>query len=111
MAWSSLGRGFFSGRVRSADAAGTSEVLDAPARTGYAHQANFDRLRRAELVAAEKSCTVPQLAIAWVLAQPGDPLAVVKASGAERVRENVAALDIELSEAELAYPDLRAEDR
>src|SRR3954469_10256198 len=53
-------------------------------------------------LAAGLQCTAAQLAIAWVLAQPG-VVAIPKSSTRERVKENFEALDVKLS------PDVLAE--
>ncbi len=48
-------------------------------------------------VAAELGCTEAQLAVAWLLAQPG-VVTIPKSSSRERVQENLGALDVELTQ-------------
>lgn len=55
-------------------------------------------------LASKRGATIAQLALAWVLAQPG-VIAIPKSSSAEHVRENRAALDIQLTREELAALD------
>lgn len=55
-------------------------------------------------IAGEVGCTPAQLAIAWVLAQPG-VVAIPKSSTRERVKENFEALDVTLSPEVLAALD------
>jgi diketogulonate reductase-like aldo/keto reductase len=55
-------------------------------------------------LAGEVGCTPAQLAIAWVLAQPG-VVTIPKSSTRERVKENLAAIDIKLSPEILAELD------
>ena len=55
-------------------------------------------------IAAEVGCTPAQLALAWVLAQPG-VVTIPKASTRERVKENFDALNITLSREVLAELD------
>jgi diketogulonate reductase-like aldo/keto reductase len=55
-------------------------------------------------VAAEAGCTTAQLALAWLLAQPG-VVTIPKSSTRGRVEENLAALDVELSQQMLAELD------
>ena len=55
-------------------------------------------------LAGEVGCTPAQLAIAWVLAQPG-VVTIPKSSTRERVKENLGALDVELSPQILAELD------
>ncbi|WIM11443.1 aldo/keto reductase [Enhydrobacter sp.] len=53
-------------------------------------------------LAADVGCTPAQLAIAWLLAQPG-VVTIPKSATRERVKENLGALDVKLS------PDVLAE--
>ena len=55
-------------------------------------------------LADEAGCTPAQLALAWLLAQPG-VVTIPKSSSRERVKENFAALDVELSPKMLAELD------
>lgn len=107
IAYSSLGRGLFSGRVKCSDVEHAGEILDEPAMKGYAYPENFERLRRCEELAREKGASVPQIAMAWIYQQKLNTFAVVSTSSAERMRENIEALHIELSEEEMRYLDLR----
>ncbi len=106
IAWSSLGRGLFSGRVRSSEPEAASTIMDEFGMLGYAYPVNFRRLARVEELAAAKGVTVPQLALAWVLTAPFETFAVVAAGRGARVRENLAALDIALTPDERAWLDL-----
>jgi diketogulonate reductase-like aldo/keto reductase len=55
-------------------------------------------------LALEAGCTPAQLALAWLLAQSG-VVTIPKSSSRERVKENFAALDVELSAKVLAELD------
>jgi aryl-alcohol dehydrogenase-like predicted oxidoreductase len=61
-----------------------------------------ERLKR---IAAEKECTAAQLALAWVLAQGRDIVPIPGTTNPDRLRENVAALDIELDAATIQRID------
>ncbi|MCI6795013.1 MAG: aldo/keto reductase, partial [Lachnospiraceae bacterium] len=76
-AYSSLGRGMFSGRVKSNDIEGAKSILDPNAVKGYCYPENFERLARVEKLAASKNRTVPQIALAWVLNQDFDVFPLV----------------------------------
>ena len=54
IAYSSLGRGMMSGRVRSGDPEGARQILDSFAQKGFLYPENLERLRRCEKLAAEK---------------------------------------------------------
>lgn len=106
-AYSSIARGFFSGRVKSDHPEAVAEVLDEYAIKGYCYQENFERLRRVEKLAMEKNCSVPEIALAWTLAQPLKTVLVVSARTAERMQNNLKAFDVTLTDAEIAWLDLR----
>lgn len=106
IAYSSLGHGLFSGRVKSDERNRISEVLDEFAVKGYACEENFERLRRCEVLAARKDCSVPQIAMAWIFKQNLNTFAVVSTSKAFRMQENMDAMHVELSSDEVLYLDL-----
>lgn len=107
VAYSPLGRGFLSGAYKSPDDFAPDDFRRiSPRFTGENFQKNLDLVSRLEAWAAQKGCTTSQLALAWVNAQ-GKKFGVdmVTIPGTKRIRyleENVGALDIALSDAELA---------
>ena len=110
IAYSSLGRGFFSGKFRSDERARAREVLDAVARKAYDCEENYLRLRRAEELAGKKGCTVSEIAMRWVFSEGLNIFAVVSASSRERILGNIAALSLPMTAREAEYLDLRRED-
>lgn len=110
IAYSSLGRGLFSGKLKSADAALADRVLDEFAMKGYAYPQNFERLRRCEELAEKKGKSVSQIAMAWLFGQELDTFAVVSTSKKQRMQENIAAMELALTKAELLYLDLREKE-
>lgn len=106
VAYSSLGRGLFSGRLKSTDADNAEQYLDMFAMRGYAFPDNFERLRRCEILAKEKEVSVPQLAMSWIFHQKMNMFAVVSTSSPVRMQENIKALAIDLSEKESDYLNL-----
>lgn len=77
IAYSSLGRGLFSGKVKSGESEQASKILDATAMKGYGYPENFERLRRCEQLAEKKGVSVPQIALAWIFRQQINTFAVV----------------------------------
>ena len=106
-AYSSLGRGFFSGKVSSADPDAAGNVIDEYAVKGYCYPDNFERLRRAEVLAKEKKCTVAQLALAWTLSQPLRTVLLASSVSAARMWDNLKAFEVELTQEEAEWLDLR----
>lgn len=107
IAYSSLGRGLFSGKLKGDAADQAADILDEVAMKGYAYPENFERLRRCEEIAKQKGCTVPQIAMAWIYGQPINTFAIVSTTNASRMQENIDALHIQLTEDELMYLDLQ----
>jgi len=67
-------------------------------------QGRLGRDRRLDAIAGRHGVTPSQIALAWVLRQKG-VIAIPKAIQPDHVRQNRAALDIDLTEAELAELD------
>lgn len=109
IAYSSLGRGLFSGKVKSGEPQKASETMDGNAMKGYACPENFERLRRCEELAEKYQCTVPQIAMAWIYRQPLNCFAVVSTTKPERMQENIQAMGLPLTKDEVLYLDLRKE--
>lgn len=107
IAYSSLGRGLFSGRLRYAERENAGKILDEFAMRGYGYPENFERLRRCEELAERKGVSVAQLAMAWIHAQGLNTFAVVSTSSKERMQQNIDALHIELTKEEADWLDLR----
>ena len=110
VAYSSLGRGLFSGKLKSTDYENASRVMDCYAMKGFCSRENFERLRRCEILAAEKSVSVPQIAMSWIFRQNINIFAVVSTGSASRMQENIDALNLELTEKECLYLDLKCEN-
>jgi aryl-alcohol dehydrogenase-like predicted oxidoreductase len=106
-AYAVLGHGLLSGKVRSDNLSQVTNLLDPYAIRGYCSRENYERLRRTEQVAEKHDCTVAQAALAWVLAQPLQVFAEVSASLPTRLESNLKALDVELTEEEMKYMDLK----
>lgn len=106
LAYSSLGRGFFSGLIQSGKPQEAAQILDPAAQRGYMYPENFERLRRAEILSARYQVTVPQIATAWLMNQPLNVYAIVGAQSGDEMLENIAALDIKISADDLCWLNL-----
>jgi aryl-alcohol dehydrogenase-like predicted oxidoreductase len=103
VAYSPLGRGLLTGVV-----AGQSDLADADARRRHPRFApdnlshNVALVQKIEEIARAKKCTPGQLALAWLLARGKDIVPIPGTKRAERLMENIGAVSVMLSEAELA---------
>lgn len=101
--YSPLGRGFLTGQIKSpSDLSPDDWRNTSPRFQGENFQRNLDLVRKIEQLAAKKSCTPSQLALAWVLAQ-GDDLAPIPGTKRRKyMEENAAAAKISLGADDLA---------
>ena len=109
--WSSIARGFFSGRFTSADFEEKKDELEGCMVTGYCYPENFARLDRTYELAEEKDLSVPQIALAYVLNYPLNIFALVGACTPGEIRSNLAAVDLELTPEEMAWLNLERDER
>ncbi len=102
MAYSPLGRGLLTGAVRgAADIAGDRRG-EHPRFVGDNLAHNLTLVARVEAMAREKGCTPSQLVLAWLLAQGEDIVPIPGTKRKERLDENLGALAVKLSPAEVA---------
>jgi aryl-alcohol dehydrogenase-like predicted oxidoreductase len=66
---------------------------------------SFDRVERFRSACAEWGLAMPQVATAWVLANPAVTSAIVGASKPEQVADAVAAADLQLTAEQLQTLD------
>ncbi len=103
VAYSPLGRGFLTGQFKSPDDLPANDVRRThPRFQGENFQKNLDLVRRVEQLAAAKGWTLSQLALAWVLAQGEDIVPIPGTKRAKYLDENLAALQVRLTPAELS---------
>lgn len=102
VAYSPLGRGFLSGRIKSVDDLDKSDYRRmAPRFLGENFPKNLDLVRKIQELAAQKGCTASQLALAWVLAQGNNIVGLMGTKRRKYLEENAAAAEIKLSRTEL----------
>jgi aryl-alcohol dehydrogenase-like predicted oxidoreductase len=106
VAYSPLGRGFLTGAIRSPDDLAEDDWRRTnPRFQGENFEKNLDLVDAIRRMAAEKGCTPAQLALAWILAMEPHTVTIPGTRSQERLLENAAASEIELSEDELARLD------
>ena len=109
VAYSPLGRGFLTGEIRSIEDLDQGDSRrNHPRFLGENFKKNLELVDRVKQIARKKDVTPSQLALAWVLAQGND---VVPIPGTKKIKyldENIAALDLELSQEDLSLIDAAA---
>jgi aryl-alcohol dehydrogenase (NADP+) len=100
--WSPLARGFLSGNRSREEWGETSRAkTDDFAHDMYYQESDFTVVERVIELAKQKGVSPSQIALAWLLHQPGVTSPIIGASQMSHLEENVAALDIELSPEDL----------
>jgi aryl-alcohol dehydrogenase-like predicted oxidoreductase len=109
VAYSPLGRGFLSGQVRSLDDLAPDDFRRiSPRFQGENFVKNLELVDRINQIARAKGVTPSQLALAWVLAQGPDVVTIPGTKRRRYLAENIGALDIVLTEEDLAEIDRAA---
>jgi aryl-alcohol dehydrogenase-like predicted oxidoreductase len=98
--YSPLGRGMLTGALPSGGFP-TAIPRQRPALPGEDLVWNLALVEAVRRLAADRGIAAGQLALAWLLAQGPDVVPIPGTRRGERLAENVAAADIELSEADL----------
>ncbi len=106
VAYSPLGRGFLTGQIKSPDDLAPSDFRRTnPRFQGDNFRKNLDLVATIAEMAVEKHCAPAQLALAWVLAQGNDIVPIPGTKRPRYVAENIGALAVSLSAAELQRID------
>jgi aryl-alcohol dehydrogenase-like predicted oxidoreductase len=104
VAYSPLGRGFLTGAIKSLDALAENDFRRNNPRFADGNlDANLALVGRVEELAARKGATPGQIALAWVLAQGDDIVAIPGTKRQRYLEENVAAADVTLDGGDLAW--------
>ena len=106
VAYSPLGRGFLTGQIqRFEDLAADDWRRMSPRFQGENFQKNLELVERIGELAAQKSCTPAQLALAWVYRQGPDIVPIPGTKRRRYLEENLKAAEIALTPADLARID------
>ena len=106
VAYSPLGRGFLTGRIKSIeDLAPDDWRRSNPRFESGNFKRNLELVAKIEEMTREKKCTPGQLALAWVLARGEFIVPVPGTTRRGHLDENIGALDIHLTDGELADMD------
>jgi aryl-alcohol dehydrogenase-like predicted oxidoreductase len=124
VAYSPLGRGFLTGRIASPDDFPEGDFrTHLPRFTPENFSLNMALVDEVREMAEDHRCTPGQLALAWVLSRGGDVVPIAGTRRRTHLEENLGALDVVLSRADLdaleavfpvgavagdRYPDMRS---
>lgn len=99
--WSPLSGGFLSGKYTR-----NNPTSEEGRRRGFQfppidEARGFDAVEALERIAKEKGATVAQLALGWLLAQPGITSVILGANKMSQLEDNLRAADLQLTPAEI----------
>src|SRR4051812_20921727 len=107
LAWGPLAGGLLSGKYRRGQERPADARMAEPGSTYFRidEEHAYDVVEGLDEIAARHDATTAQVALAWLLAQPGLASAVVGASTAAQFQENARAVELVLSQEELETID------
>jgi aryl-alcohol dehydrogenase-like predicted oxidoreductase len=107
--WSPIGGGLLTGKYRLGkmpEVGRYANVSDlAPTIARRFTPKVFRVVEKLDPIAAEKRCTLAQLSLAWVLGRPGVTSPIIGPRTMEQFEDNLGALEVDLSDAELSQID------
>lgn len=102
--WSPLARGFVMGNRRKEDFGDTKRAkTDEYAKKLYYQDNDFAIVDRVSRIAKKRGVSNAQIALAWVLHQPGITSPIIGASKLEQLDDLVRSLDLKLEAEELTF--------
>jgi aryl-alcohol dehydrogenase-like predicted oxidoreductase len=101
LVWSPLSGGFLSGKYRR-----DNPNPEGARRSGFNfppvdEERGFDAVDALEQIAKQKGASVAQVALAWLLAQPGVTSIIIGANKLSQLEDNLKAVDVQLSAEEI----------
>jgi aryl-alcohol dehydrogenase-like predicted oxidoreductase len=103
--WSPLAGGFLTGKIDRATPTAPGRRETGGDFPPVDRERAYDVIDVARAVAARHRATVPQVAVAWLLAQPGVTSVILGARTPEQLTGNIAATELELTGQDLAQLD------
>jgi len=104
VAYSPLGRGFLTGQIKSFDDLAADDFRrNNPRFQGENFAKNLELVDRITEIAKDKNVAPAQLALAWVLAQGEDIVAIPGTKRKTYLEQNLGALEITLTDEDLAH--------
>lgn len=116
--WSPLARGFLTGKYKRGEPVPGNTRLESDMGMGTVFQRRtqqhfsdraYDVLDVVEKLAAEKSCTPSQLALAWLNHQPGVTSSIIGPRTMEQLDDNLGAVSVKITDEDRKQLDAVAE--
>jgi aryl-alcohol dehydrogenase-like predicted oxidoreductase len=104
--WSPLAGGFLSGKYTRENLKDSENRLASFDFLPFDKEAGFKVVEKMREIAGRHEASVAQIAIAWLLARPVVSSVIVGASKPHQLEDNLKAVDVKLSDAEVAELDM-----
>lgn len=97
--YSPLAGGFLTGKYRrgAGAPAGTRGEVSGTIKKYMARERNYDLLEKMEQIACDRSATIGQIALAWLLGSPAVTSAIIGANSVDQLHDSLGAADLELT--------------
>jgi aryl-alcohol dehydrogenase-like predicted oxidoreductase len=106
--WSPLGNGYLTGKIASTSSFDVNDLrARSPRFTPEAMEANRAVVEAVEQLAAVKRATAAQVALAWLLARGPSIVPIFGTRRLDRVKENLGATEVSLSDQDMAAIEAR----
>jgi aryl-alcohol dehydrogenase-like predicted oxidoreductase len=99
--WSPLSGGFLTGKFRRGQPGPVGARRSSFEFPPIDQERGFDAVEALDAMAQEKGATIPQLALAWLLAQPAVSAVIIGANRIQQLEDNLKAAEVRLSAAEV----------
>lgn len=104
MGWSGLAHGLLSGTLRRGQVFGPDDWRSEHAAfQGKGFETVIDAVEGLTAVAADHGCSLPQLALAWIMANRAAVVPIVGAQLPEHIVDSAGAVDVELSDDDVCH--------
>jgi aryl-alcohol dehydrogenase-like predicted oxidoreductase len=100
--WSPLSGGFLTGKFRRGQPAPEGARRSSFGFPLIDEERGYDAVEALDALAREKNASIPQLALAWLLAQPGVSSVIIGANKMPQLEDNLKAVEVRLSGEEAA---------
>ena len=106
VAYSTLGRGFLTGQIKSVDDFDPDDYRRyTPRFLGENFEKNLELVKKIENMACKKGCTPSQLALAWVMAQGDHIFPIPGTKHVKYLEENAGAVNVQLNATDIKEID------
>tara|TARA_Y100000588_G_scaffold392642_1_gene505307 strand:+ start:2838 stop:3788 length:951 start_codon:yes stop_codon:yes gene_type:complete len=95
--WSPLAGGMLTGKYNSGSIPKGTRAESTEFLNPYMNEETFQKIEKLELIAKDVGCTLPQLALSWILRKKEVSSAIIGVTNLEQLKENISNVDFDMS--------------